>query len=312
MDKEHRDEMSRREFLAWAAVAAAAVVVPGCGEPVQPAYRPPARTIARTTTVAYASPITPGYEIITPSSVTYAQPTFSQPTIIRPPTMTLPQPIIQPTPQYYQAPQIIMPAPAPQPVAARKPVPVAAPAPAPAPVVKSLPKPVPGKVDAISRATWGATPAVTAKMRPMNGVLRVTIHHEGSAKPNTDSTPAQVAETLRTIQSQHRARMGAGDIGYHFIIDRGGTIWQGRDWQYQGAHTSGANPNNLGVMLLGNFEIQQPTPQQLASLRILVASLVAKYNLTAKKDIYGHCDFCSTKCPGTNLKPQVQVLRNSL
>ncbi len=146
-------------------------------------------------------------------------------------------------------------------------------------------------------------------MRPMNGVTRITIHHEGSAKPNNDSTPAQVAATLRRIQSQHGKRMGAGDIGYHFIIDRTGTIWQGRDWRYQGAHTSGANAHNVGVMLLGNFEIQQPTGAQLSSMRSLVLSLARMYNLDVRKDVYAHNDFGNTQCPGKHLKQHVTAFK---
>lgn len=166
-----------------------------------------------------------------------------------------------------------------------------------------------GKVRAVSRGSWSAIPANPNKMRAMNGVRRITIHHEGSAKPNNDRTAADVIGTLRLIQGQHRKRMGAGDIGYHFIIDRTGVIWQGRDWAYQGAHTSGANSNNIGVMLLGNFEIQQPSAAQLNALHSLVASLVRKYGLNSQKDIFGHSDFCNTQCPGKHLKPQVQALR---
>ncbi|MCC8191127.1 MAG: N-acetylmuramoyl-L-alanine amidase [Planctomycetes bacterium] len=183
------------------------------------------------------------------------------------------------------------------------------PEPPPARVATPL---VGGKLSANSRNSWGATAAIPAKMKAMNGVTRVTIHHEGSAKPNNDASPAQVSATLRLIQSQHRKRLGAGDIGYHFIIDRTGTIWQGRDWAYQGAHTSGANANNIGVMLLGNFEIQQPTPQQLQSLQLLTASLIRKYGLNPAKDIYGHSDFCNTQCPGKHLKPHVTGMRRSL
>ncbi|MDR3078053.1 MAG: peptidoglycan recognition protein family protein [Planctomycetota bacterium] len=168
-----------------------------------------------------------------------------------------------------------------------------------------------GRMTAISRQTWGAADAIPGKMTPMNGVTRLTIHHEGSAKPNNDNSPAQVAATLRLIQGQHRKRMGAGDIGYHFIIDRTGAVWQGRDWKYQGAHASGANPHNLGIMLLGNFEIQQPTAQQLASLRLLSVSLARKYGLNPAADIFAHCDFGNTQCPGRNLKPQVASLRRA-
>lgn len=179
----------------------------------------------------------------------------------------------------------------------------------PAPAVPAVPVAYEGgKVNAMSRTSWGATAAVPAKLKLMNGVTRITIHHEGSAKPNTDTTPTQVAAKLRLIQKQHRQRLGAGDIGYHFIIDRTGTIWQGRDWKYQGAHASGANSNNVGIMLLGNFEIQQPTAQQLASLMRLTASLMRKYAVPATR-IYGHADLCKTQCPGRNLLPHVTAMK---
>lgn len=165
------------------------------------------------------------------------------------------------------------------------------------------------KVSALSRRMWANVAANPGKMRPMGQVKRITIHHEGSEKPNNDVMPFDVVATLRMIHGQHRKRMGAGDIGYHFIIDRTGMIWQGRDWVYQGAHTSGANVNNLGVMLLGNFEVQRPTQAQLDSLNKLVASLVRKFELTPSRDLYGHSDFCKTQCPGNNLRPYVENLR---
>ncbi|MDR1612382.1 MAG: N-acetylmuramoyl-L-alanine amidase [Planctomycetota bacterium] len=206
----------------------------------------------------------------------------------------------EPSPETYVQPQYVRPEPAAY---------QAQPTPAPQPVVRAAP-PVAsgGRVSAMSRNSWGATPATPGKMKAMNGVTRITIHHEGSGKGNLDANPAQVAATLRLIQQQHRKRMGAGDIGYHFIVDRTGAIWQGRDWQYQGAHVSGANSHNIGVMLLGNFEFQQPTPAQIASLRRVTVSLMRKYGLSCK-DIYGHSDLSNTQCPGKHLKPYVNAMR---
>ncbi|MDR1520853.1 MAG: peptidoglycan recognition protein family protein [Planctomycetota bacterium] len=181
-----------------------------------------------------------------------------------------------------------------------------------APVPVQSHYPLAGGLTALSRNSWGAAPADPKKMQAMDGVTRITIHHEGSAKPNNDSAPAQAAATIRLIQGQHRKRMGAGDIGYHFIIDRAGTIWQGRDWRFQGAHTSGANPHNIGVMLLGNFDIQQPSQPQTASLHRLTASLARKYGLNPAAALFGHSDFGATQCPGRNLKPQVTAMRRFL
>lgn len=251
-DEERGDDaMNRRDFLSWAAIAAAALALPGC-TPDDAYYAPPPRRPSQ----AYA----------------YTPPPEATPQYIYVQTTPVAQPVSR---------QVV-----------RR--------------TRSS-----SKVSAMSRNSWGATAAVPAKMKAMNGVTRVTIHHEGSSKPNNDTTSAAVGKTLRLIQQQHRQRMGAGDIGYHFIIDRTGVIWQGRDWKYQGAHTSGANSNNLGIMLLGNFEMQQPTAQQLDSLTGLTVSLMKKYGLS-KKDIYGHSDFCNTKCPGKNLKSYVTAMRKSL
>ena len=298
MESEDKKELSRREFLAWMAAAAAMLALPGCdpnssyasAEPAPARYRPP---VASTGT-AYASTTSSNYSqyLVVPDP---------------PPAIMLNGSPVQPTyVTSYASPQYQYAQPAPMPAQVQ-----------PQPQVQRVahyapPAPAAGRVSAVSRNSWGATPAVPTKMKAMNGVRRITIHHEGSAKPNNDTTPAQVSATLRLIQSQHRKRMGAGDIGYHFIIDRTGTIWQGRDWQYQGAHTSGANSNNLGVMLLGNFEIQQPTGQQLQSLQNLVRSLVRLHRLNPRTDIYGHSDFCNTQCPGKHLKVHVQTMRRTL
>lgn len=311
MAEDGADEMSRRDFLAWLAAAAALVAIPalpGCADSLY-AYDSPSGSSSRTRSRgrAYASvrqgglgtadfiPVPAEGEVPYIPSHGYMLENASAPHAgagaagvnnVRT-TYVMPA---QPT------------------YAVQRPTAPAAPSAARPRIVRAST----GKVQAIGRRTWGATAAVPGKMKAMNGVSRITVHHEGSEKPNNDATPAQVAATLRLIQSQHRKRMGAGDIGYHFIIDRTGTIWQGRDWQYQGAHASGQNPHNLGVMLLGNFEIQQPTAQQLAALHSLSASLVRKYGLNPATDIFGHSDFSNTKCPGKYLKPQVQIMRAGL
>jgi N-acetyl-anhydromuramyl-L-alanine amidase AmpD len=168
-----------------------------------------------------------------------------------------------------------------------------------------------GGTVALSRAAWRADAPNTGKMNPMNGVSRVTIHHEGSAKGNFDESPQAVASTLRLIQKNHRARMGAGDIGYHYIIDRSGRVWQGREERYQGAHVAGNNANNLGVMLLGNFEIQKPTSMQLASLDSLTKQIMRGYHLRPNQ-LYCHCELKSTQCPGQGVRSVVPTLRARL
>ncbi len=346
IDSDDATEMNRREFLALLAVAAATMIVPGSGGLLQagtpyrsyqpgpyapppiyspnyppPGYAasgygaggsggpilnfpdpPPAIVNSATSSVSYASYNSPTYPQPVSSYSAYSSPAYDLASYTQPAYATVPASYstYTTTTASYSA-------------SSSAATPPAKPTYAPAGngVITRQP-PNGGKVSALSRKMWGAVPPISGKMTPMGRVAKITIHHEGGQTPNNDSSPIQVAATLRMIQGQHHKRLGAGDIGYHFVIDRTGMIWQGRDWMYQGAHTSGANPNNLGVMLLGNFEFQQPTPAQLMSLSSLVGSLVRKYGLNPATDIYGHNDFCNTACPGKFLSPQVQILRRSL
>jgi len=174
-----------------------------------------------------------------------------------------------------------------------------------------LPSPSRGAVAAISRASWGAGAPVVSKMKAMGGGQRITIHHEGNPKPNTDVTAAQVAQTLRGIQKAHAARLGAGDIGYHYIIDRSGRIWEGRSIRYQGAHISKYNPHNAGIMLLGNFDLQYPTRSQLGTLQTLCSALAAGYGISPRH-IYCHGELASTRCPGKNLRTYMNRIRGQI
>jgi len=145
----------------------------------------------------------------------------------------------------------------------------------------------------------------------MGGVHRLTVHHDGNPKPNNDRDPNAVAATLRLIQSEHRKRMEAGDIGYHYAVDRSGQVWQGRDERYQGAHVADANPGNLGVLCLGNCDLQDPTPRQLESLERLLRHLMARHRVPASR-LHIHRELANTRCPGDRLAGPVAQLRRRL
>ncbi len=166
-------------------------------------------------------------------------------------------------------------------------------------------------IAAIARASWGARSPLVSKMKPMGGIQRITIHHEGNPKPNTDVTAAQVAQTLRGIQLSHAKRLGAGDIGYHYIVDRSGRIWEGRSTQYQGAHISKYNPHNVGVMVLGNFDLQYPTSSQMSSLQNLCGVLAAGYGISPRH-VYCHGELANTRCPGKNLRTYMNRIRGQI
>jgi hypothetical protein len=99
-----------------------------------------------------------------------------------------------------------------------------------------------------------------------------------------------------------------GDIGYHFILDRAGRVWEGRSMQFVGAHVSAENEENIGVMMLGNFEDQRPSDRQVDALRALTFALQGRYAVPATR-VYGHRDLGHTLCPGHHLYGEVKALK---
>lgn len=165
-----------------------------------------------------------------------------------------------------------------------------------------------GKIQAYSRTKWNAKSIIPSRMKLMNGVERITVHHEGNPKPNFSIKAPDVEKEIYKIQKTHFRTLKAGDIAYHYIVDRAGRIWQGRDIKYQGAHSKNNNSHNIGIMCLGNFEIQKPTGAQVATLEQLCRGLMAGYGIPASK-LYGHRELKSTACPGKNLFPYVKKIR---
>jgi hypothetical protein len=161
------------------------------------------------------------------------------------------------------------------------------------------------------RSAWAhGTPDYTDmdRMRPPK---YITIHHDGMT-PYWGLTETEARERLEWIRNGHRGK-GWSDIGYHYIVDRSGVVWQGRDvTRWQGAHVKFRNENNIGVMCLGNFMLQAPSPAQVAALNRTVAQLRAYYKLRANV-VKTHQEWpgAQTLCPGTYLQAQVNVLRKS-
>lgn len=175
----------------------------------------------------------------------------------------------------------------------------------------AVPPPAPaiGGIQAIPRSNWASASPMLARVNPMDGISRITIHHEGWT-PAYFTDVDTMAERLDIIRKSHIQRLGAGDIGYHFIIDRAGRVWQGRDIRYQGAHVRNNNEHNVGVMVLGNFDLQTPTDAQLLSLRDTIAKLMKQYRVSYRAgNVKTHREINPTDCPGTNLQPRTLAIR---
>jgi N-acetyl-anhydromuramyl-L-alanine amidase AmpD len=153
----------------------------------------------------------------------------------------------------------------------------------------------------------------------MGKVTRITVHHSGEV--NDMNSEQEIITHLRNVQaSQCRTKaaggLGAGDLAYHFIIDRNGETWEGRSLDYQGAHAGNslANRGNIGVCVLGSFNVQYPNERQKDSLKALLRRLTQRYGLT-EREIYTHREIrayyglAATECPGSHLQSVVDAMR---
>ena len=140
-------------------------------------------------------------------------------------------------------------------------------------------------------------PAASA---PAHTWTTIVIHHSATR-----------SATLEAISRWHRETLHTRDAGYHFIINNGraqgttdGEILPTPRWTEQrgGAHCHVPehpefNAEGIGICLIGNFEREQPTAAQMASLEALVTALAQRCRIPLDR-IVGHGEVKVTECPG--------------
>jgi hypothetical protein len=187
-------------------------------------------------------------------------------------------------------------------VADRKPKPAIKPANAPGALSQKIHK----------RLEWGALPFNTAKLDLVGGRWeKITVHHSDEVGALVfNGTMAQSAQAVRSIQRQHLKGNRWGDIGYHYLIDARGRIFEGRPLKWQGAHAGDGvkNRRNLGICLLGNFNRHTPSAKARVALRGLLEDLRKIHSIPRAK-VYVHSEFTSTECPGHHLTDWVKSYR---
>lgn len=175
-----------------------------------------------------------------------------------------------------------------------------------------------------SRAQWGANEKMRDKSSLKYGTVKTSfIHHTVNAN---NYTAEQVPALIRGIYAYHTQSRGWSDIGYNFLVDRFGRIWEGRyggvDRAVIGAHTLGYNEVSFAMSAIGNFEIAQPPQAVLDAFARLFAWKLSLYGIPARakgivvkgkkfKAINGHRDAGSTACPGKYLYAKLVSIRKA-
>ncbi len=164
----------------------------------------------------------------------------------------------------------------------------------------------PWQATVLARSKWAQGEPVTTQMNRLSPVRYITVHHDGM-HPFFDTDQRATAARIEAIRRAHRRR-GWGDIGYHYVVDRAGRVWEGRSLRYQGAHVKNHNYANIGIVVLGNFDRQQPSQAQLASVHQLLSLLMDRYHVPASR-VSTHQEWAPTACPGRYLQQFMNTSR---
>ncbi|HVR14478.1 MAG TPA: peptidoglycan recognition protein [Gaiellaceae bacterium] len=177
----------------------------------------------------------------------------------------------------------------------------------------------------ITRASWRADERIRRRKKPAYAdALRFAVVHH-TAGSNSYSR-AQSASIVRGIERYHVLANGWDDIGYNFLVDKYGQVFEGRwggvDRNVVGAHAQGFNQGSAGVALIGTYDSASITPAARAALVRLLAWRLdvahvdplstfswrstgnPKYpagRMITLRTISGHRDTGYTSCPGSQL-----------
>ena len=157
------------------------------------------------------------------------------------------------------------------------------------------------------RSSWTQR-EVGSNADPMGAMKRITLHHTGE---HLSATGLADMEVIQRIENYHVDHLGWAAIGYHFLVGRDGTIFEGRPLKWQGAHCGGSNNrNNIGITIIGHFDTALPSTQQLSQLSRLFKILSHRYSIPLR-EYYGHRDWKPTICPGGKLYEWLNTYRKA-
>ena len=188
-----------------------------------------------------------------------------------------------------------------------------------------------GSPAVVPRAGWGANESIRRAGPIYAQSLRfAVVHHTAGANAYT---AAQSAAIVRAIQTYHVKGNGWNDLGYNFLVDKYGQVFEGRyggvERNVVGAHAEGFNTGSVGIALLGTYGSAKPTAAALeavASLiawRLDVAHVDPRGRLTWTSGgnarfpsgtptplaaVAGHRDTGPTACPGNALYAQLPAI----
>ena len=184
----------------------------------------------------------------------------------------------------------------------------------------------------VSRKQWGANESWrSGSPTYMQRVRAGTLHH--TAGSNTYSR-AEARAVVRGIYHYHTRTLGWSDIGYNFLVDRFGTVYEGRAGgmgkPVLGAHAGGFNTDTFGISIMGVFDKQLPSVAAQRAVIKTTAWKMAQHGINRRGKVtltsagstryesgrrvrlpafFAHRDVSATSCPGAKGYPLMGALR---
>ncbi|UJV43051.1 MULTISPECIES: peptidoglycan recognition protein family protein [unclassified Streptomyces] len=185
----------------------------------------------------------------------------------------------------------------------------------------------------VTRAGWGADEKLRERdFRYTKRVSAAFVHHTASGN---NYKCAQAPSVIRSIYRYHVVSSGWRDIGYNFLVDKCGNIYEGRAGgvakAVMGAHTLGFNTNSMGIAVIGSFGATKPPAVSVKAIAQLTAWKLGLYGANPKGKTYltsgggnlypkgkkvrlnvisGHRDGFATECPGGRLYGKLGTARS--
>ncbi len=186
----------------------------------------------------------------------------------------------------------------------------------------------------VKRADWGAGQCTPRSGAGYGEVKTAFVHHTVNAN---DYTRDEAPDVVLAICRYHRNSNGWNDIGYNFLVDRFGTIYEGRAGGIErpviGAQAQGYNAQSTGIANIGTFSSVRQTPESLGAMARLIrwklplhgaptAGTTTMVSAGGSENRYpagqrvglqrviGHRDTGATSCPGEALYAQLPQLRS--
>ncbi|XP_033756638.1 peptidoglycan recognition protein 1-like [Pecten maximus] len=152
--------------------------------------------------------------------------------------------------------------------------------------------------DIVSRSQWGAQDP-TGKETMKTPVKIVFIHHTAGGRTTSKEKGMEIT---RGIQGFHKEERKWADIGYNFLVNEGGHVFEGRGWSLVGAHTKGMECSFCCVLYHGEtLTSTSQIPRAVKAVLDMIQLGIDTGKISKDYKVYGHRDVGATGCPGKYL-----------